>query len=605
MKRAQRKGRWGVHVRRQLPEVSSYRQNHAVDARCRSWPEAVLSIAVVLAILGPVLCRGYLLRYDLVFVPDPPFGAMVWGSGTELPRAVPSELLAVVLAQLVPADIAEKVLLAGCLALACVGAARLAPVRHPMARIAAGLFYVWNPWVYGRLHLGQWAILAGYAALPWAYAWILRTVTPHPAAFAGPRRNTAVAGALPVVLGGPALVLAAVLACAPALALARRWRALCVGLVTLAGLTAPWLTALAYRGGAVSADPRGVEAFAARADTPLGVLGSVATLGGIWSRYAAPAERERLSVALVALVLAALAVWGFLQIRSRWPSAAWSGLLVGSLLGMALVVIPTWPPSERLMTAVVGQVPMVGAVRDSTRLLAPLALLQAVGIGMVVESLVALRSRALAALITLAPIAVLPGLAWGLAGQLRTVEYPAEWTAVRAVVAADPVPGKLLSLPWSSFRAYRWADNVPVLDPAPRAFRRPVLSDQDVLVGRERIHGESREADRVAAVLAAPGDPVPDLTRLGIRYVLVQTDQPGADQVQARFSRAETAAQGPTLTLLRLPAGGSSIVEQAPRTGLAVGYFVLVGTFLASLVQPTIRQRRMLLSGHFWRRDRQ
>jgi len=595
----------GVRVRRQSPEVSGHSQIRPVATGWRWWPEATASVVVILAILGPVLRRGYLLRYDLVFVPDPPFGMMVWGSGTDLPRAVPSELLAVALAQLVPADIAEKALLAGCLALACVGGARLAPVSHPMARIAAGLFYVWNPWVYGRLHLGQWAILAGYAALPWTYAWVLGAVTQHPAAFSAPRRNTAVAGALPVVLGGPALVLAAVLACAPTLALARRWRVLCAGLVTLVGLTAPWLMALAFRGGSVSSDPREVEAFAARADTPLGLLGSVATLGGVWSRYAVPPERERLPVALVALALAAVAVWGFVRIRSRWPSAAWCGLLVGAVLGTAAAVIPTWPPGERLMTSLVGHVPIVGAVRDTTRLLAPLALLQAVGIGMAVESLTVVRRRVPAALITLAPVAVVPGLAWGLAHQLRTVEYPAEWAAVRAVAAADPIPGKVLSLPWSSFRAYRWADSVPVLDPAPRAFRRPVLSDQDVLVGRERIRGESREADLVAAAIRAPGDPVPGLSRLGIRYVLIQTDQPGADQIQARFSGAETALQGPTLTLLRLPTGGPSIVERAPETDLAVGYVVLAGTLLGAFLHPTISRRRMLLSGHFWRRDRQ
>ncbi|MEU4641065.1 hypothetical protein [Micromonospora sp. NPDC023814] len=564
----------------------------------------MLGLGVVVAILGPVLPSGFVLRYDLVFVPEPPFGAVVWGSGSELPRAVPSEFLAVGLSQLVPADVAEKVLLGGALALAAVGAARLAPVGHPVARIAAGLYYVWNPWVYGRLHLGQWAIVAGYAALPWAYAWVLGVVR-RPADAAGPGRRGTVAGGLAVVVGGPALVLAAALACGPALALARRWRALLAGAAVLAGLTAPWLMALAHRDGVLAIDERGVAAFAARADTPLGVLGSVVTLGGIWSRHAVPFGRDQWPVALLALALAASAAWGFLLARRRWPPAAWWGLLSGAALGTAIAVVAAWPMGERLMVALVMHLPATGAVRDGTRLLAPLALLQAVGLGMLVESLVAAAVRALALLVAVAPVLLLPGMAWGLGGQLDTVPYPAEWAAVRAVVNADPVAGSVVSLPWSSFRAYRWAGDVPVLDPAPRAFRRPVVGDQDVLVGRTRIRGESFEADRVAALLAAPGDPGPALRRHGVRYVLVQTDQPGGAEDQARFGSAEVVRRDPTLTLLRLSGGDSSASGRTVGIAPALGYSVLGGTLLLALLRPSIRRRHVLLSGHFCRKDRQ
>ncbi|MFI5851951.1 hypothetical protein ACIA8B_28835 [Micromonospora chalcea] len=561
----------------------------AAAALRRWWPETALGVGVVVAILGPVLRRGFVLRYDLVFVPDPPFGAVVWGSGSELPRAVPSELLAVGLSQIVPADVAQKALLAGCLALAAVGAARLAPVGHPLARVAAGLAYVWNPWVYGRLHLGQWAVLAGYAALPWAFAWVLGVLRPPPEG-TGPGRRAAVAGGLAVVLGGPAMVLAAVSACAPALALARRWRALVAGAATLAGLTAPWWLALVSRGGAVDLDERGVAAFAVRADTPLGVLGSVATLGGVWSRHAVPVGRDQWAVALLALALAGAALWGYVLTRRRWPSAAWWGLLAGAVLGTVVAVAPAWSLGAQWMVALVEHVPLAGAVRDGTRLLAPLALVQAVGLGMLVESLVAAGARALAPLLVVAPVLLMPGLAWGLGGQLDTVRYPAEWSAVRAEVNRDPAGGSLVSLPWSSFRAYRWAGNVPVLDPASRAFRRPVVGDQDVLVGRERIRGESREADRVAAALAVPGDPGPALRGLGVRYVLVQTDQPDAAQVAGRFVSAQLVRRDGTLTLLRLP--DSDFSGSSGRIGIIplMGYSVLGATLVIALSHRVKRQ---------------
>ncbi len=578
----------GVRVRRASPRFGPA-LSWAAAALRRWWPETALGVGVVVAILGPVLRRGFVLRYDLVFVPDPPFGAVVWGSGSELPRAVPSELLAVGLSQIVPADVAQKALLAGCLALAAVGAARLAPVGHPLARVAAGLAYVWNPWVYGRLHLGQWAVLAGYAALPWAFAWVLGVLRPPPEG-TGPGRRSAVAGGAAVVLGGPAMVLAAVFACAPALALARRWRALVAGAATLAGLTAPWWLALVSRGGAVDLDERGVAAFAVRADTPLGVLGSVATLGGVWSRHAVPVGRDQWAVALLALALAGAALWGYVLTRRRWPSAAWWGLLAGAVLGTVVAVAPAWSLGAQWMVALVEHVPLAGAVRDGTRLLAPLALVQAVGLGMLVESLVAAGARALAPLLVVAPVLLMPGLAWGLGGQLDTVRYPAEWSAVRAEVNRDPAGGSLVSLPWSSFRAYRWAGNVPVLDPASRAFRRPVVGDQDVLVGRDRIRGESREADRVAAALAAPGDPGPALRGLGVRYVLVQTDQPDAAQVEGRFVSAELVRRDGALTLLRLP--DSDFSGSSGRIGIipVLGYSVLGATLVIALSHRVKRQ---------------
>ncbi|RIV32594.1 hypothetical protein [Micromonospora radicis] len=547
--------------------------------------------------LGP----GYLLRYDLVFVPDPPFGAMVWGSDGALPRAVPSELLAVGLSRLIGADVAQKVLLAGALLLAAVGAARLTPVGHPAARIAAGLCYVWNPWVYGRLHLGQWAIIAGYAALPWAYAWVVGVIRAQPA---GVGRRAAIAGGLPVVLGGPALVLAAVLTCAPALVLARRWRALAAGGATLVGLTLPWQLAFLDRGGAVDLDERGIAAFAARADTPLGVLGSVLTLGGVWNRHAAPVGRDQWPVALFALALATSAVAAFLLSR-RWPPALRWGLAIGALLGIVIAVAAAWPPGERMLVGLVEHVPVAGIVRDGTRMLAPLALLQAVGLGLLVQSLVTSAGRAATAILVLAPVLVLPGMAWGLTGQLDTVRYPPEWASVRAVVNDDPAGGSLVSLPWSSFRAYRWAGNVPVLDPAPRAFRRPVVGDQDVLVGRERIRGESRAAERVAAALAGPGDPGPALRRLDVRYVLIQTDQPGAGGLEGRFIDADLVRRDGALTLLRLTGDGPTPAQGGIGTVPVMGYSVLTATLLIALLRPTKRLRRMLLSGHLVGRDRQ
>ena len=66
----------------------------------------------------------------------------------------------------------QKLVLLAIFVLACSGAAALLDREPLLARLAAGVFYAWNPYVAERLIIGQWALLLGYAGLPW----VLRAV---------------------------------------------------------------------------------------------------------------------------------------------------------------------------------------------------------------------------------------------------------------------------------------------------------------------------------------------------------------------------------------------------------------------------------------------
>src|SRR5580693_9385523 len=88
------------------------------------------------------------------------------------PCAVPSDLVVAAASRVLPADILQKVILLAIFVLACSGAAALLTREPLLARLAAGAFYAWNPYVAERLIIGHWALLLGYAALPW----VLRAV---------------------------------------------------------------------------------------------------------------------------------------------------------------------------------------------------------------------------------------------------------------------------------------------------------------------------------------------------------------------------------------------------------------------------------------------
>ena len=136
----------------------------------RNIPGLVAGLGLGLLALGPGLRRGFLLSYDMVFVPREPFAAAM--PGLAPPRAMPSDLVIATVSRIMPADVAQKLVLLAVFVLGCAGVAALLDREPLLARLAGGVFYVWNPYVGERLIIGQWALLLGYAGLPW----VLRAV---------------------------------------------------------------------------------------------------------------------------------------------------------------------------------------------------------------------------------------------------------------------------------------------------------------------------------------------------------------------------------------------------------------------------------------------
>jgi len=88
------------------------------------------------------------------------------GEPERVTNEVPSDLVVAVLSRLVPTDVVQKLLLVGTFVAAGWGSGRLVGSGRAAASAAAA-FYCWNAFVYERLVIGHWALLIGYAALPW------------------------------------------------------------------------------------------------------------------------------------------------------------------------------------------------------------------------------------------------------------------------------------------------------------------------------------------------------------------------------------------------------------------------------------------------------
>lgn len=509
---------------------------------------ALLGLGLAVLALGPALGWGFVLRYDLLFVPDPPLLPDTGG----FPRAVPSDFVVALLARVLPAEVVQKAFLVGIFVLAASGAAALVPPERRLARLVAAAFYAWNIYLAQRLMLGQWALLLGVAGLPWA---VRATALPWP------RLALAL---LPAAIGGFQAMLVSTLTLLPiavtqstrvAPAEGRARGASAGAVVALRGrpprkvfvlvgvlgvFSLPWLVP-ALASGAVT-DPAGVEAFAARADGPFGVLGSLLSLGGIWSAEAGLPGQGEWWAATVRLLIVVVGVFGYVRLRAGGDRPGWwGGLAVAAGAGFCVAGLGAFAPGP--LTWLIGLWPGFGPLRDGQVYLAPLVLLTAVGLASV------LRSGVPAVVGVLAPVLVLPTFAVGGFGRLAAVEYPPEWRQVQRIVNADPAPGALLSLPWGAHRAFAWNGGRVVLDPATKLFDRRVIWDDTLLVGlpdggRLRVRGEDRLNRRAGALLGTPDF----AARLGVRYVLTVGTE---NRFPSGLSGWTTVFEGADLVLLR------------------------------------------------------
>jgi hypothetical protein len=536
---------------------------------------------LALLALGPLLGRGYVLSYDMVFVPRLELTRGLLGLDTAVARAVPADLLVALGSRLVPADVVQKVVLAGVFIGAAAGAARLIPSRSLAARAAAATLYAWNPFLYERLIMGHWGLLISYAALPWVARAALDLRVGNPGAVRRLVLSLAVAAAGSPPGGLIAALVALCIATSPPLrppggvdhrenssvrsATLARAAGLVVGVALV--VNAPWLVPSLLRPGGVPVRPEGVEAFAARPDGPLGTVGSLVGLGGIWNALAVPPGLGSWPWLAGFAVVLAVAVAGLPLLGRRWPPGASVGLLAAAGAGLVVAAAPALPGLRSLAELVVTQLPGGGLIRDSQKFVAPLALAEAVSFGLGVErALPALPprwARLAAAGLVAAPVLLLPVLAWGAAGRLAAVDYPPAFAEAREAMAADPAPGAVLVLPWHLYQPYPWNGGRVVLDPAQRWFTRRAVGNDDLELVGLTVPGEDPYGNRLGRLVRGSAALAPALPGAGIRYVLVFKVGDWAAW-PGRLDGLDPALDRPDLALYRVPALPAEVRLPAP-----------------------------------------
>ena len=127
--------------------------------------------AILLAglIAVPWLLPGYLFGTDW---PGPRHFAVP----TDFSSGTLFDVMLVGISAVISAEVTTKLLIVLATFAAGLGAFRALPADGFVPRAIAAAIYVVNPFVYGRIHYGQLALVAGYALLPWIAAQLLSLV---------------------------------------------------------------------------------------------------------------------------------------------------------------------------------------------------------------------------------------------------------------------------------------------------------------------------------------------------------------------------------------------------------------------------------------------
>ncbi|MFG1623421.1 hypothetical protein [Kribbella sp. NPDC049227] len=537
------------------------------------WP-----VLLTLLITAPLLAPGYVVGYDMVFVPDLTVRLDLFGVTTAMPRAVPSDVLVAVLDELTGGQLLNKLVLVAVPLLSGLGLTALwreLRLGGALPRAAAATLYMWNPFVAERLRLGAWALLLGYAALPWLVRSALRLRRgegwPGFVLAAAGCALTASGGITGLLVGGLILL----------------WRPRVKSLWPLGAavlLNAPWLIAgLAHTGNATT-DPDSVTSFAARNEGYGGVLPTLLTLGGIWNADVVPGNRGDLLPVIFAFVLLVASVIGVVLWwrQDLVAKALVVAAVIALLLGLAGVV------ASGAFAQVVAHVPGAGLFRDGQRYLGPLALLESVGFGVALA--VALEHVRLYRIVgitaMLLPIAALPALSGG--GGLKVSHYPADWEQAQQAVA-----GRFVPWPFESYRAPSWNGRRPLLDPMPRYFVQPSVVPDELIVGGHRLAGEDPSAREVATAIRSAvrdkTDPTPALLRQGVGWLVVDREAGGPTPPSLMPGLTEVFS-GPTVTVYRLPGTPAPRPHALWRTIVVLAAWAAAGmTLIAALVSVVRR----------------
>lgn len=511
--------------------------------------EVHIVACLVLVILLPLLLPGYILTLDMVFTPQIPAPVDIAGAfrnGWILRWFLHG------LSLMIPGWIVQKMVFVGLFL--CLGGFAyryLLPKSSPSIRAMAGLFYLFNPFVYTRFLAGQWGILLSYAFLPLVFYWsdftdIQDQPTWKRALGLGLGLTLAFFGSLHLGIMALFLMGSQIIGTIP-LRSRRAWLGLVgAGGVTLMATSYWTLPALFRRGESVVAsfDARHLSAFKTVSDRHLGALGNVLTLNGFWGEGQAwvrqwiwPKDVGWLWY-VTATIIACFIISGIIRRFRDTQTRRQAGSLL--ILGMLAAIFAVGEGDSfvrPINTWLFEHVGFWNGFRDSQKWVAVLALVYAWFFASGLE----VRGRVVRVFAMMAVILYTFPILFGFWGQLKPVWYPPAWTEANQMLKQDR-DCKAIFLPWHSYYTSKFANGRLIANGAAAFFSScEIVTSRRVELGSIYTQGPADPAyDAIDGAITGhdqlSSQQVQDvLHAAGIRYVIVADDLEGEDSFAYAF----------------------------------------------------------------------
>lgn len=423
-------------------------------------------ISIALAVILPLLMAGYTLTFD-----------MVWGPHFQ---SISSELnygpffsLLNTLSLITSGWIVQKIILLSIVFGASFGMYKfvetvLSPRVPSTILLLASLLYIFNPFFYTRFISGQWLVLIGYALLPWAMRSFYMFVKSPSFKTAWPVAAWTSAIGLTSIhtIGIAALAFFALMIYGGRNEWKKKlkWLAAITGTFLLLNLT--WLAPLITNQSNVSEDIKGfprseMQAFATHGTILDSPPISAALLTGFWAddtnRYILPSQLPVWWIGV--FIIMTMVITGIVQVIKRRDKLGYTFISLGViswLLGIGIA----WNVSAPLTELLTHIVPYYNGYREPHKWLMLLTLvyvyLAAIGAQWLYTQIARYKSIWLnygfATLLFVSPFLFAPTLAWGAAGQLKSVEYPQQWQEAKTYLNTNSDKNThVLVLPWHMY----------------------------------------------------------------------------------------------------------------------------------------------------------
>lgn len=507
------------------------------------WKAAVFVFFVLtLTVTFPLFIKpGFVFLLDLAPTPQP--SPTQWGI---VGNSAIFNYLWMFLHFLLPGGFLQKMLLASSLFLAGFGMFRLGV--HIRARgtnnwggYFAGIFYMFNPFVYSRAITGQWNIITAYALFPWLFLSLLYF-------FKRSRFVSACRVALwctAIILLNIHIGLLALLmtACVSFFAImfsciqSRRRGIKCGGWVAV--LFAVFLVVNSYWiGPGISGKSTlghfaeqvisrtDIFSFFTRPDPVHGVFWNTAAMYGFWGDEDQRYVSQKIFVShwfYLFFAILALVIWGVVvSVRNSFRQRAFShhqddevekrpgydksgdsryllefwmvlSLVLTGLVALFFAVGVSYEPFKSTVLWLYEHVPFLKGFREPQKFVALLvfvyAIFSAIGVNDLLTRIEGIKNTKFLwfkliapGFFLLVPLIYSPGMLWGFHGQITPAKYPASWFAVDRLLQRDQEDFATLFLPWHQYIYLAFAKTV-ISNPAEQFFSKPIIAGDNMEFG--------------------------------------------------------------------------------------------------------------------------